>query len=189
MERIRIMNRFLVGMIVGLFVSAAAMAGTVEELKIAAERGDPFAQTMLGVRWATGRDIGIDPTEAVEWFRKAAEQGYACAQYNLGYMYFNGQGVIKDFREAANWYRKAAEQGYVNAQMNLGNMYALGKGVPQDMSEAYFWLTLAASRSRKSIELRDKAAEALTPAQQENVRARCRQWLEYLENRGAKLDE
>ncbi|HOT27830.1 MAG TPA: tetratricopeptide repeat protein [Candidatus Ozemobacteraceae bacterium] len=177
------MKRFLAGMIVGLCVSAAALAGTVEELKIAAERGDPWAQTMLGVRWATGKDVGIDPVEAVEWFRKAAEQGYACAQYNLGYMHFNGLGVIKDYREAANWYRRAAEQGYVNAQMNLGNMYVLGQGVPRDISEAYFWLTLAASRSRKCIELRDKAGEALTPAERENVKERCRQWLDYVEKR------
>lgn len=179
------MNRFLAGMIVGLCVSVAAAAGTVEELKIAAERGDPWAQTMLGVRWATGKDIGIDPVEAVEWFRKAADQGYDCAQYNLGYMYFNGLGVIKDYHQAASWYRRAAEQGYVHAQMNLGNMYALGKGVPQDMSEAYFWLTLAASRSRKCIEFRDKAGEALTPAERERVRERCRQWLDFVEKRDA----
>lgn len=183
------MKRFLVGMIVGLGISAAAASGTVEELKIAAERGDPWAQTMLGVRWATGKDIGVDPVEAVEWFRKAAEQGYACGQYNLGYMYFNGLGVIKDYREAANWYRRAADQGYVNAQMNLGNMYALGQGVPHDMAEAFFWLTLAASRSQKCIELRDKAAETLTPAQREEVRNRCRQWLEYVEKRNIQHGE
>lgn len=182
------MKRLFAGLLAVLLLSAAGWAGGIDELKKAAGRGDPWAQTMLGVKFATGKGVPQDSMEAVKWFRVAAEQGYPDGQYNLGYMYANGQGTARDYEEAVSWYRKAAVQGYADAQFNLGGMYVLGRGVPQSMSEAYFWLTLAAAQDPRCAENRDRAAAELTPAQREEVKARCRRWMEYFEKRKANQD-
>lgn len=179
------MKRLFAGLLTFLLLSTAGWADDFDELSKAADQGDPWAQTMLGVKFATGNGVLQNSMRAVNWFRMAADQGYAGGQYNLGYMYATGQGVTQDYAEAANWYRKAAEQGYTDAQFNLGCMYTLGRGVPQYMFEAYFWLTLAASRDPKCAENRDKVAAQLTPAEREEVEARCRKWIEFFEKRKA----
>jgi uncharacterized protein len=89
---------------------------------------------------------GIDPADAVKWYRKAAEQGDAVAQYYLGLMYLNGKGVPEDDAEAVKWFRKAAEQGNAKAQYYLGFMYANGTGVPEDDAEAVKWYRKAAEQ-------------------------------------------
>ena len=81
-----------------------------------ATAGDADAQFNLGWRYAHGRGVPQDDTQAIAWFRKAAEQGYASAQFILGVMYWNGQDVPQDETQAIAWFRKAAEQGDAEAQ-------------------------------------------------------------------------
>lgn len=132
----------------------------------AAEQGRPEAQLGLGVMYAVGKGVPQNFAEAVKWYRLAAEQGDATAQYSLGVMYDKGLGVPQDYAQAVKWWRLAAEQGHAAAQEMLGGMYAIGKGVPQDFAEGYAWLNVAAAQGgAKAIELRDLAAEALTPAE------------------------
>ena len=101
-----------IGIIVvcGVAVTVLQKRG-VDELRLAAEQGDAYAQHTLGSLYAMGADVlGWDDAEAVRWFRLAAEQGYADAQFDLGQMYANGKGVPQDDAEAVRWYRLAAEQ-------------------------------------------------------------------------------
>ena len=128
-----------------------------------------------------GRGVPQDDAEAVRWYRLAAEQGDASAQYNLGVRYDDGLGVPLDDAEAVRWYRLAAEQGHVSAQNNLGVMYSTGEGVPQDNIEAHMWLNLAASRSsgadrERSVGVRDRVAERMTPADLSEAQRRAREW-------------
>jgi hypothetical protein len=110
------------------FVSTAPVAHTHEaewqdlwdELRRAAERGDPAAQCLLGEMYATGNGLLQDYAEALSWFRKAAAQHYAPAQFALGLMYRHGRGTREDMIEAARWYQRAPEQGHAEAQVNLG---------------------------------------------------------------------
>ena len=88
----------------------------------AAEQGNTYAQTFLGLMYANGKGVPENDAEAVRWYRLAAQQGNATAQSNLGVMYANGEGVLKDDAEAVRWYRLAAEQGHAIAQFNLGLM-------------------------------------------------------------------
>ena len=87
----------------------------------------------------------------------------------------------QDDAEAVRWYRLAAEQGHVSAQHNLGVMYSTGEGVPQDNIEAHMWLNLAAPRSsgadrERSVGVRDRVAERMTPADLSEAQRRAREW-------------
>ena len=118
---------------------------------------------------------------ALSGARASAEQGDASAQYNLGVMYDDGLGVPLDDAEALRWYHLAAEQGHATAQHNLGVMYGTGEGVPQDNIGAHMWLNLAASRSsgadrERSVGVRDRVAERMTPADLSEAQRRAREW-------------
>ncbi len=115
-----------------------------------AERGDPDAQSNLGVCYHNGQGVKQDYIQAVYWYRKAAEQGEPHAQYNLGVCYHNGQGVKQDYIQAVYWYRKAVEQGEPNAQYNLGVCYHNGQGVKQDYTQAVYWYRKAAEQGNEN---------------------------------------
>lgn len=191
----------LLMLILTLVVCAApAVAGPFEDAKVAydkgdyatalqlyrplAERGNPRAQSNLGVMYARGQAVPQDYQQAVFWYRKAADQDNAIAQFNLGVMYDEGRGVPQDFVQATAWYRKAADQGYAEAQSNLGLMYELGQGVPQDFVQAHMWFNLAASRLPASgkvnrelaVKNRDAVAAKMTPAQIADAQKLAREW-------------
>jgi hypothetical protein len=76
--------------------------------KVAAEQGDPTAQTYVGEIFERGMGRTPDFATAAQWYRKAAAQGFSRAQFRLGALYEQGLGVQKDPVEALNWYRQAA---------------------------------------------------------------------------------
>ena len=106
--------------------AAAYDAGDYEkafnEFKPLAEKGDEFAQLMMGDMYTFGRGVLQDDKEAARWYTEVAEYGYDRAQYSLGVMYDQGRGVPKNEKKAVEWYTKAAEQGYLLAQFNLAAM-------------------------------------------------------------------
>ncbi len=98
---------------------AAPTAGTPPTLTQTAKAGDAKIQFELASRYAEGRSVRKDPTEAANWYQRAATQGLAPAQYRLGALYEKGQGVTQDKDAAQIWYQRAAEQGNVKAMHNL----------------------------------------------------------------------
>src|SRR5690554_3594900 len=66
-------------------------------LRIAAEKGDPWAQTTLG-------SLAESPEDRLSWIQKAAAQNYVDGLYALGYSYRNGEDVEKDLNKAAFYY-------------------------------------------------------------------------------------
>jgi len=70
---------------------------------IAAERGDPRAQTRIGFMHETGRGLPQDYMLAAAWYQRAAQQGYPRAQYLLALLYNKGQGVAEDYVTAHMW--------------------------------------------------------------------------------------
>ena len=149
---------------------------------LAAEKGNPRAQSNLGNMYYYGRGVPKDYAEAVKWYRLAVEQGDARAQSNLGFMYANGQGVLQDDNQAAKWYSLAAEQGDAGAQNNLGGMYAEGQGVPKNDVLAYMWFNLAIAGvsdpkvREKVIENREYLAKRMIPAQITEAQRLAREW-------------
>ncbi|NCA70822.1 MAG: sel1 repeat family protein [Sphingobacteriia bacterium] len=76
--------------------------------QVAAEQGDPTAQSMVGEILERGLGRAPDHATAAQWYRKAAEQGFARAQFSLGALYEKGLGVPRDPVAALDWYRRAA---------------------------------------------------------------------------------
>ena len=106
----------------------------LDELKSAAEGGNPEAQSQLALLMATGEHMEEDMEGAFSWFKKAAEQGELTAMFNLGIMYEKGLGTQADHSEAALWFWQAAEQGDAGARMKLGSMLLLGQGFVEGAS-------------------------------------------------------
>src|SRR5215813_3377704 len=79
------------------------IAITPSNISIAAERGDPRAQTQIGFMHETGRGLPQDYMLAAAWYQRAAQQGYPRAQFLLGLLYNNGQGVAEDYVTAHMW--------------------------------------------------------------------------------------
>ncbi|SPE63289.1 hypothetical protein SBV1_960014 [Verrucomicrobia bacterium] len=61
-----------------------------EEMRQAAEQGDPAAQCYFGICYQNGQGVQQDYAEAVKWFRRAAEADDPAAQCYLGFCYQNG---------------------------------------------------------------------------------------------------
>ena len=132
-------------------------AAGLQELRQAAEKGDPEAQFRLGVA------DSVADLEAVAWLRTAASQGHLVAQVTLAARYRGGVGVPQDYGEAIEWYRRAGEQDVDSealapsfrrvavlqmqaiAQHELGGLYLNGLGVPRNYVEAARWYRLAAN--------------------------------------------
>jgi hypothetical protein len=140
------MNRigiFLIFMATCAFAQLAAP--TLEQIKSAADAGDPVAQDKLADR--------VDWAQSEVWLRKAAAQGYPRAEGRLGYRLFmraqlspamkpDARAAIAD--EAIKWATLAANQGDKQGQANLAQIYLEGKFVKQDLIEAYKWGDLSA---------------------------------------------
>ena len=128
-------------------ITDALVAGlpTAEELRSAAEAGDPWAQLNLGAAYDHGlAGMPRDPRQAVIWYRRAAEQGLAKAEFNLAHCLVTGCDGTTDPAEARRWMRQAAEQDMADAQFLYGVMLAEGLGGPVDHAEARRWLQRAA---------------------------------------------
>lgn len=118
-------------------------------LQKAAEKGNMYAQFLLGVQYldGTGMDEGWDWGEASKWFQKAAAQGHIDANvwtYNLQLSF--GGLEEENAKEAVKWFKKSVEQDslYVNmASGGLGKCYMQGLGVEQDFKKAALYLKRA----------------------------------------------
>ena len=115
------------------------LIGDPKAAKLAADRGEADAQSVLGFMYRFGLNVPQDYSEAAKWYRLSADQGYALAQNGLGEMYAKGLGVSQDDEEAVKWFRAAADQHHPGGQNNLGLMYLKGEGVALDYAEAAAW--------------------------------------------------
>ncbi len=113
-------------------------------LRVAAASGDPAALYEVGARFADGRAVDRDLTEAALWLERAAEAGLAVAQHRTATLYEAGLGVPEDRAIAYDWYLAAAEQGNVPAMHNLGVMMSQGIDGASDFTNAIEWFTAAA---------------------------------------------
>ena len=120
----------------------AAIGGPA--LRTAAAGGNAVAQYEVGIRYAEGRGVTANASEAARWLERAAKQGVALAQFRLAGLYEKGTGVKKDVETARRLYKSAAEQGNAKAMHNLAVLYAEGAAVKPDYRTAAQWFRLAA---------------------------------------------
>ncbi|MXY25869.1 MAG: redoxin domain-containing protein [Acidobacteria bacterium] len=156
----------------------------IEELRRAAEEGDPEAQVQLGQAYQSGNGVAMDDDAATAWYLRAAEQGSADAQFHLGFAYSGGSGVPLDYNESHDWFERAAEQGHDAAQWMLGSLfYSFGRGdVARDDVKGAMWLYLAVSQNdRHDRTTLDMLEARMTPAQIEEAQRLAREWREARE--------
>ena len=122
------------------------VAQSLQLLISAAERGYPWAQSLLARRYRLGQGVSQDEKQAVQWYEKAAAQNDKWAKLELGEMYEMGIGVEKNEVTAVKLYREAAEQSLGPAQYKLAQMSETGRGVPPDPVGAEKWYIMAAER-------------------------------------------
>lgn len=87
------------------------------EFKPLADKGDPIAQTNLGIIYVEGYGVTKNYKMAVKWFEKASAQRFAFAQTLLGSMYENGYGVSKSLIRAYMWMDIAASFSDTNGKV------------------------------------------------------------------------
>ena len=99
--------------LVAAAVSCAAHANVaLEALEFEAARGDPAAQTELGVLYEHAEGLAKDLKRASALYCQAARMGHADAQFKLGWIYANGRGLPRDDGIAAALFQQAAAQGH-----------------------------------------------------------------------------
>ncbi len=113
-------------------------------LRAAAVRGDPGAEYEIALRYADGRGVPRNLTEAAVWFERAAKHGLVPAQFRLGGLYEKGLGVQKNIETARRLYTGAAEAGNPKAMHNLAVLYAEGIDGKPDYQTAALWFRKAA---------------------------------------------
>jgi TPR repeat protein len=99
-------KKLFVGGLLTVALFGAAIAGPLEDDRMAFENGD-YA-------------------EALRFCRPLANQGNAILQAQLGAMYAIGQGMPQNYAKAVVWLRKAAEQREANGQSALPTPRACG---------------------------------------------------------------
>lgn len=101
-----------------------------------AEKGNAYAQFMLGQMYYSGENVKQDKDMAVKWYTKAANQGNADALYDLWQMYDTGENVTQDKDKALLFLTSAAEKGSAKGQFQMARIYFTGNGVRIDIDKA-----------------------------------------------------
>jgi len=114
--------------------------------RMAADAGDPAAQTMLALMYSNGYGVEVSKPNAAYWYRRAADQGHGIALTNLGFMQYHGDGIPLEREEALRLFRKASLGGEGKAQVFLGGVLVQEGFEEQNqekVDEGIFWLAQA----------------------------------------------
>lgn len=107
-----------------------------EQVAAMAEAGDIQAQYILGIAYYTGRQVEMDESAAVEWWRRASIGGHPEAAAYVGLAYAEGFGGMPQNRaEAERRYQRAEQDGSALANVLLG-IDGYRKNTPADKAVA-----------------------------------------------------
>jgi TPR repeat protein len=126
-----------------------------------AEAGSVVAQSILGICYFEGIDVGVDYDEAFRLLSMASNRGVMRARFYLARMYAEGLGITKSQIEAVRLYEAAASAGEFLAQVEMGRIYSRGLGVPSNPDIALKWYSAAIAKEDKledCLELREAKA-------------------------------
>ena len=112
------------------FVRTKKIKESLENLKQAAEAGDPRAQYLYAKQVNIYRHFsdhlrGLDlqHRDSVKWFKKSAENGLPHSQYEMGKSMLEGRGCKVDIENGTKWIKAAAISGYSPAQQYLAQEF------------------------------------------------------------------
>ena len=139
-----------------IYFARSDYANAAEYSLLAAAKGEPNAQNLIGVMYANGLNFEQSYEKAARYYTMAASQGLGKAQANLGILYYHGQFFEQSYSMAAEWFLKAAEQNDANAQYYLGMLYENGQGVEKSREKAKAYYQLAADQGNAQAQERLK---------------------------------
>lgn len=113
-------------------------------LRAGAANGDAAAEFEIATRYAEGRGVPQNPSEAAAWFERAANKGLVPAQFRLAGLHEKGIGIPKNLETARRLYVAAAEAGHAKAMHNLAVLYAEGVEGRPNYATAARWFRKAA---------------------------------------------
>lgn len=90
--------------------------------EIFAEKGDAYAQYMIGGMFFKGLGVAQDYKVASQWFMKALKNGSPGGAYGLGLMYQEGWGFAKDYKIAASYYSLAVTRIDSSTHLMMSNI-------------------------------------------------------------------
>ncbi|MEW6195258.1 MAG: tetratricopeptide repeat protein [Bacteroidota bacterium] len=125
------------------YPSYSLLAGYI--LVTEANRGDPFAQHELGIRYLIGKGFQADTVKAVYWLRRAVDQNLPSAKYNYGILLYNGIGVPWNPFEAYANFKSAASTGLSEALLAYGLLLTDNLTINRNYGEAYKQFVKAAN--------------------------------------------
>lgn len=114
------------------------------------EKGNIYAEYLLGNQYSRGDGVPIDADKAVMYYEKSADSGNAYAQYKMGQIYEKGEWVKGNPQQSYEYYKEALHSFELikdkddNMLYRLGSMYLKGKGTTIDMPKAIEYLSQAA---------------------------------------------
>ncbi|MCX7876842.1 MAG: sel1 repeat family protein [Melioribacteraceae bacterium] len=132
------------------YPSYSLIAGYI--LTSEANRGDPYAQHELGLRYLLGNGFPKDTAKAIYWIRKAVDQNLPNARFNYGIMLYNGIGVPWNPFEAFQNFKAASDAHLPEAQFALALLYTDNLVVTRDYNFAYKLLKVASKAKYKPAE-------------------------------------
>jgi TPR repeat protein len=100
--------------------------------RLAADRGDPYAEWRIGMAYVNGEQRAKDPAQAVAWFQRSAAQEHPMGLASLAVMVATGDGIAQDFAQARSLYERAAAAGNAHGYRGLAVMHLRGEGGPPD---------------------------------------------------------
>ena len=164
---------------------ASAVSTSVEaQYLAAADEGQIWAQTRLGVLYARAEDDPLRWEKAVRLLQLAAGQGDAEAQYELAGMAAAGRGMAASDVEAFGYMKEAAARGLADAQYQVAAMYAAGRGTSPDKAEAIEWGRRAAAQ--KNIPAQFSLGCLLIESEETELKAEGVNWLKRAANEGSR---
>jgi len=123
---------------------------SLEAFRYWAERGEPYALSMVGQHYHNGNGVDRDPAEAMRWYRRAADRGFAPAMFNIGCLYEVDGNINPDAAQARHWYRTAAEHSDRDAMYRLALLLYDGRGGERDLVQSHRWFRRASAWEQPS---------------------------------------
>lgn len=102
-------------------------------LNLAAERGNTYAEYVLGCCYMEGDGVSLSFDKAIEYFQKASDNGERDAQYKLAKCLYERH----NYEIAVKWFQKLAEEDYKDSLYYLGLCYFYGKGINKSYDTAF----------------------------------------------------
>ena len=112
-------------------------------MRIAADRGQLYAQNELGIRLLNGLGVASDFDQAVTFLEQSAEKGYPPAQFNLGVVLLETESEPEKLERAFTLLEKAAKAGHLESAVQLARLYTRGTVREKDLSNAAYWASRA----------------------------------------------